>query len=272
MSKPVRSNWKRDTLEVSPVFHEREFVFDKSLVFVLMPFGAPWSDRVWAHLQRIIKGHGMNPERADNRHGPVVTEDIWRGIVEARIVLADVTGWNPNVFYELGISHTLGKDVVLITQPSARLPFDTQGFRHVIYSDNPAGVSLLEDEIPKKLDHFLQAPATRRRKSAGGATPTGTKKQIRASWLAVANGWEPELPPVDAGDARSQAGALRKQMYRYAHVFSEDEAKELVGDVRKIWPDDFAQMKDADKAASVVQEATTVMNQWRARYAERASK
>jgi hypothetical protein len=259
-------------MEITPVFHEREFVFDESLVFVVMPFGEPWSDRVWELIERIIKGYGMSPERADNRHGPVVTEDIWRGIVEARIVLADVTGWNPNVFYELGIAHTLGKDVVLITQPSARLPFDTQGFRHIIYSDNPAGVKLLEDELPKKLDHFLKPPAGRRRRFSGATTSIGTKKQILASWFAVSNGWEPELPPVETGDTRSQAGALRNQMYRYAHVFSEDEAKQLVGDIRKVWPTDFSKCNDIEQAQAIVREATTVINRWRAKYAARASK
>ena len=124
-----------EEVTVVPIFRERGFVFDDKLVFVLMPFGEPWSDRIWEALQRIIIGLGLRPERADNRHGPVVTEDIWRGIVEARVVLADVTGWNPNVFYELGVAHTLGKDTIMITQPIARLPFDTQGFRHAIYSD-----------------------------------------------------------------------------------------------------------------------------------------
>jgi hypothetical protein len=272
MSFQVRVNRKTNRLEVAPVFHEREFVYDDSLVFVIMPFGEPWSDRVWEHIKRIIADYGMSAERADNRHGPVVTEDIWRGIVEARVVLADVTGWNPNVFYELGIAHTLGKDVVLMTQPSARLPFDTQGFRHIIYSDNPAGVALLEDELPKKLDHFLKTPTKARRKATATPSGTGSTKQMLASWLAVSGGWEPELPAMETGDARSRAGALRKQMFRYAHVFSEDDAKRLVADVRNVWPDEFSTCADSTAADAVVLEATDVVNRWRAQYAQRAAK
>ena len=49
---------------------------------------------------------------------------IWESINRARIVIADTTTRNPNVFYEIGICHTLGKDVILITQDSEDVPFD----------------------------------------------------------------------------------------------------------------------------------------------------
>ena len=49
----------------------------------------------------------------DNR--PII-EDVWRCTNEARILIAELTGRNPNVFYETGIAHTVGKEVILITQ------------------------------------------------------------------------------------------------------------------------------------------------------------
>jgi hypothetical protein len=45
-----------------------------------------------------------------------VMADVWRGIWGARAILADCTGRNPNVFYEIGVAHTIGRPVVLITQ------------------------------------------------------------------------------------------------------------------------------------------------------------
>jgi hypothetical protein len=52
----TRNYLKENQIAVTPVFHDREFVYDDKLVFVLMPFGEPWSDRIWEAIQRIIKG------------------------------------------------------------------------------------------------------------------------------------------------------------------------------------------------------------------------
>ena len=60
---------------------------------------------------------------------------IWRSINEARIVIADITGGNPNVFYEIGIAHTIGKDVILISQDIGEkdIPFDIHARRVIDY-------------------------------------------------------------------------------------------------------------------------------------------
>ena len=266
-----QTDQSKDSITVRPIFHEREFVFDPKLVFTIMPFGDPWSDRVWEALQRIVVGEGMRAERADNRHGPVVTEDIWCGIFEARIVLADVTGWNPNVFYELGIAHTLGKDIVLITQPSARLPFDTQGFRHIIYSDNPAGIRVLEDEIPQKIQHYLK-----RGESSSRVTPQTEhfpkKKDMELAWVAVSKNWEPALPAMESVDARSQAGALRKRMRQFVYYLSESDSKLFVAEMKKVWPDDFDTIKDKQVAMQFITKIADKLNVWRVKYAERINK
>lgn len=255
-----------DEVVITPLFRERQFVFDSKLVFVVMPFGEPWSDRVWDALQRIIQGYGLRAERADNRHGPVITEDIWRGVVEARVVLADVTSWNPNVFYELGICHTLGKDVILITQPSARLPFDTQGFRHIIYSDNPSGIKLLEEEIPQKLDYYLKK-VTHYKDTLKKVKKPKSKEAINLAWKEISKNWDPPLPSASVNkDARSQAGALKKRMKEYVYGLSEGEAKTLVSEIRKEWPDDLESQKNPDKVQQVFEKVTQILNEWRVRY------
>ncbi|MBA7576186.1 hypothetical protein ES708_18023 [subsurface metagenome] len=235
-----------------------------------MPFGEPWSDRIWETIQRIIKGKGLRAERADNRHGPVVTEDIWRGIIEARIILADVTGWNPNVFYELGISHTVGKDVILITQPSGRLSFDTQGYRHIIYSDNPAGIELLEVEIPLKIEYYLTKKRTQRYNKPSNRPPS--KKEINNSWNAITNNWDPLLPPMETKDLRSTAGALKKRMKQYVYVLSEPESKELVLEIKKHWPNDMNKRKNVDDVQLIIENITSLLNEWRTRYSTKLSK
>ena len=77
--------------------------------FVLMPFAAEF-DPIYAAIRRTLEADdvGVACYRADEVYRPEpIIESILRGIVTAEIIIADVTGRNPNVFYELGISHTV---------------------------------------------------------------------------------------------------------------------------------------------------------------------
>ncbi|WP_422104717.1 hypothetical protein [Winogradskyella sp.] len=135
----------------SSIFRVESFDFKTNSCFVLMPFTLKWSDRIWKHLQRIMKENGFSCNRADNLYGADVLKDIWKAIRESEIIIADTTSKNPNVFYEIGIAHALGKKVVLITQNIDDIPFDFRRFRHIHYEDNTDGIGILENEIPNYL-------------------------------------------------------------------------------------------------------------------------
>lgn len=118
-------------------------------VFVLMPFKEPWSNRIWHdHIKPIVQGLEVSPRfvcrRADDLYGHDVLLDIVAAIKTAAVVVADITGRNPNVFYELGIAHTYGQRVVLLAQGTEDIPFDLQRFRHILYEDNSDGYKALE--------------------------------------------------------------------------------------------------------------------------------
>lgn len=126
--------------------------------FVLMPFGAKWSDRIWTtQIRPIVSACGMPCLRADDLYGNNVMEDVARGIRESRIVIADITDRNPNVFYELGAAHALGKSVILLAQNENDIPFDIRGHRCILYEDNADGYEILRSELPKFIDEFLYA-------------------------------------------------------------------------------------------------------------------
>ena len=76
-------------------------------------------------------------------YGQGVMEDVYEGIVRARLVVAECTGRNPNVLYELGMAHTLGKRTALLSQNEADIPFDLRRFRFCIYQDNSSGYPIL---------------------------------------------------------------------------------------------------------------------------------
>ncbi len=103
--------------------------------FVLMPFDDEFND-VYKHLiYDCLLNAGYAVKRADEIKGQNnILGDIIGGIVKSDLIVADLTGANPNVYYELGISHALNKNVILITQEIEELPFDLRSYRVVGYS------------------------------------------------------------------------------------------------------------------------------------------
>jgi len=144
------------TIVANPIWKGRNFVTDPKLCFILMPFSEPFSPYMWKMLQDIIKPTGLNPVRADDLVGSIIMEDIWTSINQARIIIVEMTKKNANVFYELGISHTLGKDVILLSQSKDDIPFDLNNHRVLIYTDNKPGYEKLERDLPKMIKKILE--------------------------------------------------------------------------------------------------------------------
>jgi hypothetical protein len=89
---------------------------DPKLCFVLMPFGDPFDGYYEQIIKPTVESAGLHALRADEVYGTTaIIRDIWESIWRARIVIADVTGKNPNVNYELGLSHALAVPTILIT-------------------------------------------------------------------------------------------------------------------------------------------------------------
>ena len=104
-------------------------------VFVVMPFGQPWSNEVFTDLYiPAIEAAGFAVSRGDTvvRVGDLAT-NVWRSITQAGIVVGDVTVPNPNVYYELGLADALGKPTFLFKQVGAPLPADVGGVHYYEY-------------------------------------------------------------------------------------------------------------------------------------------
>ncbi|EMY76386.1 hypothetical protein LEP1GSC060_0076 [Leptospira weilii serovar Ranarum str. ICFT] len=140
---------RKEELVVNPIFKNRNFTLNKHYAFVLMPFTEIWSDLVWEKIKHQVTSLNFKCKRADDLSGHNVLEDIWTGINEANLIIADLTNKNPNVFYEIGIAHTLGKRVILITQDEGTLPFDFRIYRVIFYTSDEDGLSLLSEQLTK---------------------------------------------------------------------------------------------------------------------------
>jgi hypothetical protein len=144
-------------MRVYPVWRTRKFTVAKNMCFILMPFEQPWSNRIYRIIGNIVRDSGMIAKRADEIYGSnPVMEDIWASLNEAAIVIAECTGRNPNVFYELGIAHTVGKKVIIVTQNENDIPFDVRNFRYIKYEDNDDGYQKLRAELPRHIAAIQQ--------------------------------------------------------------------------------------------------------------------
>ena len=121
-----------------------------------MPFSTEWSDAIYSYIKRISNDFDLETKRADSVKGHIIIEDIWRLINESRIIVADVSENNPNVFYELGIAHTLGKDIILIAQNLDNIPFDISLYRHIIYSNGPEAFKILDKELSEHIRNIYE--------------------------------------------------------------------------------------------------------------------
>tara|TARA_Y100000815_G_C13273499_1_gene474015 strand:- start:335 stop:1081 length:747 start_codon:yes stop_codon:yes gene_type:complete len=132
------------------VFEVPDDSIDQNLIAVMTPF-APGFEPVFDTIRLAASASGYKVLRAKDiwEHSAVI-QDVFSLIFRSHIVVCDFSGKNPNVFYEAGIAHTLGKHVVPITQSSADIPFDLQHHRYYPYLNNTEGRSDLENALTSR--------------------------------------------------------------------------------------------------------------------------
>jgi guanylate kinase len=124
--------------------------------FVLMPFREEYRPIYEDHIVPVCQSMNIEVTRADQIFStrPIIT-DIVDAVKTAKIIIADLTDRNPNVFYEIGLCHATGKEVVLITQ-EAEAPFDLAHLRRIRYQYHPRGMKLFEDALRGTLETILR--------------------------------------------------------------------------------------------------------------------
>ena len=115
-----------------------------------MPYSQDWSNAVETILQEACKGADLELEIAKAMDGRFIPHDIWQGITGSDFIIADLTGGNANVAYEVGLADAIGKEVILLSQES-KVPFDFSGQRLIVYDNSLAGSLNLKDQLKKRL-------------------------------------------------------------------------------------------------------------------------
>src|SRR5580700_4479589 len=149
---------RSDTITVSPYFGKPVGFAGPLDVFVVMSFKPVLRPVYDDHVLKVTKSLNLAAKRADDFFGAHhIMSDVWEAINAARLIIADCTGRNPNVFYEIGMAHTLGKTVILITQNKSDVPFDLQTIRYIQYEYTPPGLKLFEENLLQTLKMELES-------------------------------------------------------------------------------------------------------------------
>lgn len=139
----------------SPVFRLPSGEIESDLVSVMMPFSREF-DRTFETIKSACRRHALRCERADDIWDePEVMQDVFSMIYRSSVVVCDFSGRNPNVCYEAGIAHTLGKNVIPIAQTKDDVPFDLAHLRFIKYLPNNEGHQTLRRSLEKKLAAVL---------------------------------------------------------------------------------------------------------------------
>ena len=103
-----------------------------------MPFDSSFDDVYQLGVKETAEKVGIKAERVDEQifHKENILERIYNQIDAADFIISDMTGRNPNVFYETGYAHAKGKLCLLLTSNSDDIPFDLKHHRHIIYGNS----------------------------------------------------------------------------------------------------------------------------------------
>jgi hypothetical protein len=173
----LQQDLSRVVLRVEP-FHGvpiRPFRMRAFDIFVISPFDDD-SSELYEHTIKLAAAEvGLSCGRADDLFSNnAIMKDVWECIVRAKLVVAECTGRNPNVFYELGLAHAIGQPTLLLARdPEVDLPFDVRHIRAIKYAFTPPGLRQLRTTLLKTFTSELKlvpSPA-----SSGTYTPQMSK-------------------------------------------------------------------------------------------------
>jgi hypothetical protein len=128
---------------------------EATIASAMMPFDAAFNT-VYDSIRKAADNVGLCCKRTDDIwENAAIIQDIVALIDRSRVVVCDCTGRNPNVFYEVGIAHTLGREVILITQSEHDIPFDLRHLRYVKYLNNAEGRAALATALQDRMKTIL---------------------------------------------------------------------------------------------------------------------
>lgn len=129
--------------------------------FVMQPFdnNGPYDQRYESVFEPAIAAASLKPYRVDNDPSVIIPiNEIEKGIRNSTICFAEISTDNPNVWYELGYAHAVGRKVIMVCsdERKTKYPFDVQHYNIIKYEVKPSqGYDILKDNITKRLKSVI---------------------------------------------------------------------------------------------------------------------
>jgi hypothetical protein len=152
---PSASNGDHE-MAVNPIFGEpNKNIQFQSDIFMIMPFREAYDSIYKNVIVPTVNDMNLTIKRGDEFNtvsGQIISE-VWAAINACRLVIVETTEENANVYYELGIAHTLGKPAILITQGKKveDFPFDIRHLRFIVYDNTTEGGEKLEADLKQSI-------------------------------------------------------------------------------------------------------------------------
>jgi hypothetical protein len=228
--------------------------------FVIMPFGDPAVDRDHFEKMEDIYSEWIKPtvesialpdgsgqclqcHRADKaQQSGNIVDHVIESLVKADIVIADLTGRNPNVFYELGIRHAVSNATILIAEGMEHVPFDVRQLRTLIYSYSPPGMNRFRRELktfvaaamnePDRVDNPVRGMLLQRAKNEALSQPAGSDVDVIRSLAA-------ELATLreDLRTQRSEVTNLLRELTKPAAAEASGSDADRLARFEGVWRD-----------------------------------
>jgi len=140
-----------DFLKNFGITSPKDFDVDNRQVFVLTPFNDNYR-HIYITIREVCGKLNLNCIRGDEEYIPnEIFPEMIKQIIKSRLIIANITGRNPNVMYELGVAHALGKPTIVIAQDFTDIPFDLNNKRIIIYKNEMELQRRLENSITDML-------------------------------------------------------------------------------------------------------------------------
>jgi nucleoside 2-deoxyribosyltransferase len=147
----ARSDRPRRTARQLPGVEE-----NPTQLFVLMPFRTEL-EPIYSIIREAAERAGLRVIRADEMVAPgQITAQISDAIARSGLIVADITGQNPNVLFEVGMATSLGKNILIISQDRERIPFDIAHQRVLFYDNSIRGANELREQLTISMRQFIE--------------------------------------------------------------------------------------------------------------------
>ena len=155
---------QRTAFRSHTVFPQDAYTVDPNLCLALVPSANSIAQEAFETIAKTVtEDKGLSCENVQSIYSTQqIMEAIWGRLNQARVVIADLSGGDPEVFYLTGVGHGLGKDVILLAQNEQDIPFNLRGPSCIIYATQPLGRGLeAKKKFERALELVLRKPTTR---------------------------------------------------------------------------------------------------------------